>query len=101
MCERTLRRYIESGRISYHRLPGGHYRIAEQAIAAFWAEHDRRRSARHPARAAARHAPLAPPRTAARRAPLGAQTEDGEYDLSDEHLAELRARVAASRTGRQ
>jgi excisionase family DNA binding protein len=91
VCERTLRRYIEAGLIGYRRLPGGHYRISEDAIAEFWARQDSRRAARRVARAATRHAP--PERgPGKRRAPIGTESEDPDYDLSDEHLAELRAR---------
>jgi excisionase family DNA binding protein len=101
VCERTLRRYIASDRIRYHRLPGGHYRIPEEAIAEFWAEHDRRKQARHLARASTRCVPYpAEPSTSTiRRQPLGRETEH-EYDLSPAHLAQLRARPAADRMNR-
>ena len=38
--ERTLRRYIASGFLACRRLPGGHYRIPEDAIIDFWDEGD-------------------------------------------------------------
>ncbi len=38
--ERTLRRYIALGLLGYRRLPGGHYRIPEEAIVALWGESD-------------------------------------------------------------
>jgi excisionase family DNA binding protein len=99
VCERTLRRYIASGAIRCHRLPGGHYRIPEEAIAEFWAEHDRRKQARRHARASAR-LPVRPPErstASTRRAALGREQDD-EYDLSPAHLAELRARFATPQT---
>jgi excisionase family DNA binding protein len=97
VCERTLRRYIASDRIRHHRLPGGHYRIPAEAIEEFWAANEKARS---PARA---HVPTerrdtargAARRQAARRPPLGREQPRG-YDLSPEHLAELRARVASN-----
>jgi excisionase family DNA binding protein len=99
VCERTLRRYIASGRIRCHRLPGGHYRIPQDAITEFWAEHDRLKRAQRSARASARLAVRTPERSAAstRRAALGRE-RDGEYDLSPAHLAELRARFATTET---
>jgi excisionase family DNA binding protein len=95
VCERTLRRYIASDHIRYHRLPGGHYRIPEEAIAEFWVVQDRRRRARQRARNTARPAPRPPERSTdgARRPALGHE-RGGDYDLSSEHLAELRARFA-------
>jgi excisionase family DNA binding protein len=95
VCERTLRRYIASDHIRYHRLPGGHYRIPEEAIAEFWVEHDRRRRARRRARNTARPDLRPPERSTdgARRPALG-QERGGDYDLSSEHLAELRTRFA-------
>jgi excisionase family DNA binding protein len=99
VCERTLRRYIACGRIRYHRLPGGHYRIPVEAIDEFWAQNTRakeqRRSERAhaPRRASSRPDPIT---TARRRIALGSG-RDGDYDLSPEHLAELRARFATTR----
>jgi excisionase family DNA binding protein len=95
VCERTLRRYIKSGRIQYHRLPGGHYRIAEDAIRDFWAEHDRLRATRHLARASAQPSHPLAARPSTRRPALGREADREDYDLSDEHLAELRVRFAA------
>jgi excisionase family DNA binding protein len=99
VCERTLRRYIASDHIRYHRLPGGHYRIPEEAIAEFWAEHDRRKRARHLARASARIAgrPSVGSTPSTRRPALGRESR-GDYDLSPEHLAEVRARFASTQT---
>jgi excisionase family DNA binding protein len=98
VCNRTLRRYIASDRIRYHRLPGGHYRIPAEAIEEFWAANEK---ARAPARA---HVPTegrdaargAPRRQAARRRPPLGREPPRSYDLSPEHLAELRARVASN-----
>ena len=38
--ERTLRRYISSGLLGCRQLPGGHYRIPEEAIHEFWGAGD-------------------------------------------------------------
>jgi hypothetical protein len=70
---RTPLTVVASDRIRCHRLPGGHYRIPEEAIAEFWSEHDRRKQARCLARASTRSA-LRPPersRWSTRRPPLG------------------------------
>jgi excisionase family DNA binding protein len=92
ICERTLRRYMQADRIRYHRLPGGHYRIPEDAIDEFWSAHDLPSTARarrtvttgEPARR--RH----PKRPSSRRARLGQESPE-DYDLSPAALAELRA----------
>jgi excisionase family DNA binding protein len=98
VCERTLRRYIACGRIRYHRLPGGHYRIPVEAIDEFWAQNTRAKEQRRGARAHATRASSRPdPITTARRRALG-RGRDGDYDLSPEHLAELRARFATARS---
>jgi excisionase family DNA binding protein len=93
ICERTLRRYMQADRIRYHRLPGGHYRIPEDAIDEFWSAHDLPSPARsrrtvtavEPAR---RRRPKRP--SAGRRARLGQESPE-DYDLSPAALAELRA----------
>jgi len=99
VCKRTLRRYIASDRIRHHRLPGGHYRIPAEAIEEFWAANEKASApgaARVPggnggaAEPAARH-----PAARRRRPPLGREPPRS-YDLSPEHLAELRARVASN-----
>ena len=98
VCERTLRRYIASDRIRYHRLPGGHYRIPEEAITEFWVDHDRGTQGRRAARTSTRLS--GPPERStpgARRPPLGREAP-GDYDLSPAHLAELRARFATTQT---
>jgi excisionase family DNA binding protein len=38
--ERTVRRYIASGLLSYRRLPSGHYRVPAEAILEFWVRTD-------------------------------------------------------------
>jgi excisionase family DNA binding protein len=40
--ERTLRRYVSSGLLGCRRLPGGHYRIPEEAIRDLWSAGDAR-----------------------------------------------------------
>jgi excisionase family DNA binding protein len=97
VCERTLRRYIASDRIRHHRLPGGHYRIPAEAIDEFWAANEK---ARAPAALPDRdqHGGHTAPsrRPAARRSPPLGREPAPSYDLSPEHLAQLRARVAAN-----
>jgi excisionase family DNA binding protein len=97
VCERTVRRYIATGRLASCRLPGGHSRIAPEAIAEFWRSHERRLPARQrvptgglepPAARAARG-------TSGRRAPRLSTTTSREFDLSDEHLVRLRDRHAS------
>jgi excisionase family DNA binding protein len=97
VCERTLRRYIASDRIRHHRLPGGQYRIPAEAIDEFWAANEKARAPRSlPDRDEHRGRPVASRRPAARRAaPLGRE-QAPLYDLSPEHMAQLRARVAAN-----
>jgi excisionase family DNA binding protein len=95
VCERTLRRYIAGGRIRYHRLPGGHYRIPVEAIDEFWAQNTRAKEQRRGARA---HATRPDPITTARRRIALGSGRGGDYDLSPEHLAELRARFATARS---
>jgi excisionase family DNA binding protein len=96
VCARTLRRYIASDRIRHHRLPSGHYRIPPEAIDEFWATnakarapaplHDRDEGRR---RTGSR-------RPAARRAASLGREQPHSYDLSPEHLAQLRERVSAN-----
>jgi excisionase family DNA binding protein len=103
VSERTLRRYIATGQIDFHRLPGGHYRIPHDAITQFWIEHDEK-LARRPRRqrpAVARIADRAgrsrgdPGRTVATRRPrLGDERQAPVYDLSPARLAELRSRFS-------
>jgi excisionase family DNA binding protein len=92
ICQRTLRRYMRAERIRYHRLPGGHYRIPEDAIDEFWSAHDPSpRPARRtvPAVEPARRRRAKRP-SAGRRSRLGQESPE-DYDLSPAALAELRA----------
>jgi excisionase family DNA binding protein len=92
ICERTLRRYMQADRIRYHRLPGGHYRIPEDAIAEFWSEHNPPRPHRRhasPALEPVLRRPTQRPSTG-RRTRLGQESPE-DYDLSPAALAELRA----------
>jgi excisionase family DNA binding protein len=97
VCERTLRRYIASDRIRHHRLPGGQYRIPAEAIDEFWAAHQQARAPAKPVQRNSRDAaqPATRRPAARRRPPLGTE-QPQSYDLSPEHLAELRARVASN-----
>jgi excisionase family DNA binding protein len=95
VSERTLRRYARDGRIRYHRLPGGHYRIPEEAIEEFWHEQDAPRRG-HPHRTQTKAAPStrrAGARVGRRRPALGTQPPQ-DYDLSPDRLAELRAQFS-------
>jgi excisionase family DNA binding protein len=95
VCERTLRRYIASDRVRHHRLPGGHYRIPAEAIDEFWAANEKARApAPHPVHSGGNRELTAHRRPAARRSPPLGREQPRGYDLSPEHLAELRARVA-------
>jgi len=100
--ERTLRRYISSGLLGCCRLPGGHYRIPEEAIHKFWG------AGGAPVRGARRRHPEAerPSVNAsggaskmrsgcARHQRLGDGDSVAFYDLSPDALAALRARVVS------
>jgi excisionase family DNA binding protein len=94
VCEKTLRRYLKAGRVRFHRLPGGHFRIPESAIAEFFSEHEGRRAHTAPAgdrrrRPRSTRRPTPPP-ASGRRPRLGSEPDD-DYDLSPAALAELRA----------
>lgn len=100
VCERTLRRYIAAGRIRHHRLPGGHIRIPVDAIDEFWAQHERPRSRALQSRSGGSRdrfgtgAAVGSENGSAssRRRPRLDVPVEREYDLSVEHLAEIRAR---------
>jgi len=92
ICERTLRRYMQADRIRYHRLPGGHYRIPEDAIEEFWSAHDLPSPARSRRTVTAGEpARRRPKRPSSRRRPRLGQESPEDYDLSPAALAELRA----------
>jgi excisionase family DNA binding protein len=95
--ERTLRRYIASGRLAHRRLPGGHYRIPAEAILDFWAKADdadlrdqRCVPVPEPASAEAWHTAR---KAGARSSQLRRPIDASRYDLSPETLAALRAEV--------
>ncbi len=98
--ERTLRRYMSSGLLGCRRLPGGHYRIPEEAIHDFWGAGDapdrgarrRRPGAEWPSVNASGRASKMRSRRA-RRPRLGDEDSVAFYDLSPQALAALRARV--------
>jgi hypothetical protein len=83
------------GLLGYRRLPGGHYRIPEEALAEFWHVNEQR--ATLPPRPApsgggrdrARQ-PRGRKRSSRRRAALGEQESPPSYDLSMEALSALR-----------
>jgi excisionase family DNA binding protein len=96
VCERTLRRYIAAGRIRHHRLPGGHIRIPVDAIDEFWAQHERPRSRALQLRSGSSSDRFGTGAAVGcgrrRRRPRLDAPVEREYDLSVEHLAEIRAR---------
>jgi excisionase family DNA binding protein len=100
--ERTLRRYMSSGLLGCRRLPGGHYRIPEEAIHEFLGAGDapvrggRRRQpgAERPSVNASGRASKMRSRRA-RRPRLGDEDLVAFYDLSPDALAALRARVVS------
>lgn len=97
--ERTLRRYLSMGLLAHRRLPGGHYRIPEEALAEFWqaSEKPAARAARtelireEPGRDSQRRRR---PRSSRRRASLGEESSMASYDLSTEALSALRSRLS-------
>jgi excisionase family DNA binding protein len=100
--ERTLRRYMSSGLLGCRRLPGGHYRIPEEAIHDFWGAGDapdrgarqRQPGAERPSVNASGRASKTRSRRA-RRPRLGDEDSVAFYDLSPQALAALRARVVS------
>lgn len=87
--ERTVRRYISLGLLRHMRLPGGHYRVPEEALADFMGGSSLRQH-----RGGLSGMRLATPSGTARpraRSSLGA--EPG-YDLSPSALAALRAQMS-------
>jgi excisionase family DNA binding protein len=92
VSERTLRRYLALGLLSYGRLPGGHYRLREEALEAFLARRGSNEPRHPPQRArVSTQRPGASPR-ARRVAPAGRGIVAAEYDLSPASLAALRER---------
>jgi excisionase family DNA binding protein len=97
--ERTLRRYLSMGLLAHRRLPGGHYRIPEAALAEFWQASEKpavrparaERTREQPGRDSERRRR---PRSSGRRAPLGEDDSPASYDLSTESLSALRSRLS-------
>jgi excisionase family DNA binding protein len=96
---RTVRRYMSLGLLAYRRLPGGRYRIPENAIREFWRANE---GAPRPARRRAATSPLSYDTARSerqarsrspRRRPLGRDTAR-PYDLSTAALSELRSRFS-------
>ncbi len=100
--ERTVRRYIAAGLLGNRKLPGGHYRIPQEAIGAFWSgggdgarQRPRRiRAAERPQAGSASPIPAERARRSHRGLPAGERPAVA-YDLSPEVLAALRKEVAA------
>jgi len=96
VSERTLRRYLALGLLSYGRLPGGHYRLMEETLVEFLARHgSKARYAPNMARAP-KQRPGASSDTRRER-PLGRGTAAAQYDLSLAGLAALRDRHSGRR----
>lgn len=97
--ERTLRRYLSMGLLAHRRLPGGHYRIAEEALAEFWQANEKpavhparvERTGEEPGRESQRRRRS---RSSRRRLLLGEESSPGSYDLSTEALSALRSRLS-------
>jgi excisionase family DNA binding protein len=91
VSERTLRRYLALGLLSYGRLPGGHYRLREETLEDFLARRGSNQQSypRQRGRESTQH-PGASPH--ARRIPPSRGTVATEYDLSPASLAALRDR---------
>jgi excisionase family DNA binding protein len=98
--ERTVRRYASTGALAHQRLPGGHYRIAKEAIedllARSTASHPSRRPVRTSAEPAATRLPR-PPASRGRRHPRPDGAASVRYDLAAATLAALRARTEPRR----
>ena len=97
VSERTLRRYLTLGLLSYGRLPGGHYRLMEETLVEFLARGGSKeaRYASNMARASKQRPGAS---TDARRLrPSGRGTVPGDYDLSLASLAALRDRHSGRR----
>jgi excisionase family DNA binding protein len=101
--ERTVRRYLASGLITYRRLPGGHYRIPEQAIWDFWraAEAVRSRTSQRVGisdqtlgAAPSKRRRRARPQPTMRRRRRGEDSPMTPYDLSTAALAALRSKLS-------
>ncbi len=96
--ERTVRRYISAGLLDYRKLPGGHYRIPQEAIDEFWrmVNGARQRLCRVPKAERPQSGSARPmPAERARRELAAGERSDVAYDLSPEVLAALRREVAA------
>jgi excisionase family DNA binding protein len=101
--QRTLRRYLASGLLGHRRLPGGHYRIPEEALAEFWRRNDvqalrpRHRGFGSNRTADARQSQRSQrtrSRPSRQRARLDTASPPTPYDLSAATLAALRSRFA-------
>lgn len=93
--ERTVRRYVSMGLLGHRRLPGGHYRIPEEALAEFWQANERpaaRAPDADPGRSTRERDRQRRGRTgASRRRSLGQDDATSPYDLSIEALSTLRS----------
>jgi excisionase family DNA binding protein len=97
ISERTLRRYIALGLLSYGRLPGGHYRLMEETLVEFLARDGSKARAAPNNASPAKQRPRGAPSNAKRARPLGRETALAHYDLSLGALAALRDRHSGAR----
>lgn len=95
--ERTLRRYLALGLLSYGRLPGGHYRLLEETLVEFLARRGSKEARYAPNMASASKQRPGASSDARRLRPFGRRTVAGEYDLSLTSLAALRDRHSGRR----
>jgi excisionase family DNA binding protein len=96
VSERTLRRYLALGLLSYGRLPGGHYRLMEETLVEFLARHGSEARST-PDLANGRKQRPGASSNARRARPLGRDTAAAHYDLSLAGLAALRDRHSGGR----
>ncbi len=96
VSERTLRRYLALGLLSYGRLPGGHYRLMEETLVEFLARHgSEARYAPNLATGPKQRSGASP--DPVRERPLARGTAGAQYDLSLAGLAALRDRHSGGR----
>jgi excisionase family DNA binding protein len=96
VSERTLRRYLALGLLTYGRLPGGHYRLMEETLVEFLARHGSKPRYAPNVASAPKQRPGAPS-DARRERPRGQGTAAARYDLSLAGLAALRDRHSGRR----
>ena len=97
VSERTLRRYLALGLLSYGRLPGGHYRLLEETLVEFLARRGSKEARYARTRPARPNSDLARPLMPGACDRLAEGLWPGTYDLSLASLAALRDRHSGRR----